>query len=107
MYDAIGNQWRAGRQLKRMSTEGKAVSLKYHHNGLRTQKVVAADLLLSAWHAVHSHDTLEAAHRDALHFFYDAQGRPEKVSYNGVIYIYIPSLRGDAVRLLDNSGTLV
>ena len=43
-YDAIGNpltdgtwtyQWQAGRQMKRMSAEGKAVSFKYDHNGLR------------------------------------------------------------------------
>ena len=42
-----------------------------------------------------------------LHFFYDAQFRTEKVSYNGVIYTYIHNSQGDIVALLDNSGTLV
>ena len=44
---------------------------------------------------------------DELHFFYDAQSRPAKVSYNGVIYTYIHNLQGDIVGLLDNSGALV
>lgn len=73
---------------------GKAISLKYHHNGLRTQRVVKADLVLSAGLAVHPHDTLEAVHRDVPHLFYDAQGRPEKVSYNGVILYLHPQLAG-------------
>ena len=126
-YDAIGNpltdgtwtyQWQAGRQLKRMSAEGKAVSFKYDHNGLRTQKVVEASWYpettnyylhgkLLTHMTVDYRDTSEAAHQDNLHFFYDAQSRPAKVSYNGVIYTYIHNLQGDIVGLLDNSGTLV
>ena len=126
-YDAIGNplndgmwtyEWQAGRQLKRMSTEGKAVSFKYDHNGLRTQKVVEADWYpettnyylhgkLLTHMTVDYRDTSEVAHQDILHFFYDAQSRPVKVSYNGVIYTYIHNLQGDIVGLLDNSGALV
>ena len=49
----------------------------------------------------------EVAQQDKLHFFYDAQSRPAKVSYNGVIYTYILNLQGDGVGLLDNSGNLV
>ena len=33
-----------------------------------------------------------------LHFFYDAQGRPAKVDYNGVIYTYVHNLQGDIVK---------
>ena len=126
-YDAIGNpltdgtwtyQWQAGRQLKRMSVEGKAVSFKYDHNGLRTQKVVEASWYpettnyylhgkLLTHMTVDYRDSSEAAHQDNLHFFYDAQSRPAKVSYNGVIYTYIHNLQGDIVGLLDNSGALV
>ena len=126
-YDAIGNptndgtwtyEWQAGRQLKRMSTEGKAVSFKYDHNGLRTQKVVEADWYpettnyylhgkLLTHMTVDYRDISEAAHQDVLHFFYDAQSRPAKVSYNGVIYTYIHNLQGDVIGLLDNSGALV
>ena len=32
------------------------------------------------------HNWDEVEHIDKLHFFYDAQSRPAKVSYNGVIY---------------------
>ena len=126
-YDAIGNplndgtwtyEWQAGRQLKRVSTEGKAVSFKYDHNGLRTQKVVEADWgpettnyylhgKLLTHMTVDYRDTSEVLHQDVLHFFYDAQSRPEKVHYNGILYTYIHNLQGDIVGMLDNSGTLV
>ena len=126
-YDAIGNplndgtwayEWQTGRQLKRMSAEGKAVSFKYDHNGLRTQKVVEQSWYpettnyylhgkLLTHMTVDYRDTSETAHQDNLHFFYDAQSRPAKVSYNGVIYTYIHNLQGDIVGPLDNSGTLV
>ena len=49
----------------------------------------------------------EVAQQDKLHFFYDAQSRPAKVSYNGVLYTYVHNLQGDVVGLLDNSGNLV
>jgi len=51
-YDDIGNptndgiwayEWEAGRKLKAMSAEGTALTFKYDHNGLRTQKVVQQD----------------------------------------------------------------
>ena len=126
-YDAIGNplndgtwtyEWQAGRQLKRMSTEGKVVSFKYDHNGLRTQKVVEADWgpettnyylhgKLLTHMTVDYRDTSEVVHQDVLHFFYDAQSRPEKVHYNGILYTYIHNLQGDIVGMLDNSGALV
>ena len=126
-YDAIGNplsdgtwayEWQAGRQLKRMSTEGKVVSFKYDHNGLRTQKVVETDWYpettnyylhgkLLTHMTVDYRDTSEVAHQDVLYFLYDAQSRPEKVSCNGVLYTYVHNLQGDIVALLDNSGALV
>ena len=126
-YDAIGNplndgtwsyEWQAGRQLKRMSAKGKALTFQYDHNGLRTQKVVEADWYpettnyylhgkLLTHMTVDYRDTSEAAHQDVMHFFYDAQSRPAKVSYNGTVYTYIHNLQGDVVGLLDNSGNLV
>ena len=126
-YDAIGNplndgtwsyEWQAGRQLKRMSAEGKALTFQYDHNGLRTQKVVEADWYpettnyylhgkLLTHMTVDYRDTSEAAHQDVMHFFYDAQSRPAKVSFNGTVYTYIHYLQGDVVGLLDNAGALV
>ena len=127
VYDAMGNplndgtwtyEWQAGRQLKRMSAEGTALTFQYDHNGLRTQKVVEADWYpettnyylhgkLLTHMTVDYRDTSEAAHQDVMHFFYDAQSRPAKVSFNGTVYTYIHNLQGDVVGLLDNSGTLV
>ena len=89
--------------MKRVSTEGKAVSFKYDHNGLRTQKVVEADWgpettnyylhgKLLTHMTVDYRDTSEVLHQDVLHFFYDAQSRPEKVHYNGILYTYIHNL---------------
>lgn len=40
--------------------------------------------------------------------FHDAQSRPVKVSYNGVLYTYAHNnLQGDIVGLLDSNGSLV
>ena len=53
------------------------------------------------------HDWDEVAQQDKLHFFYDAQSRPVKISYNGVIYTYVHNLQGDIVGILDSTGALV
>ena len=101
-----------------MSREGQSLTFKYDYNGMRTQKV-----LEHSWYpettnyylhgqllthmTVDYRDTSEASHQDVMHFFYDAQSRPAKVSLNGVMYTYIHNLQGDIVELLDNSGALV
>ena len=113
-YDAIGNplndgtwsyEWQAGRQLKQMTKSGTTIQFKYDHNGLRVGKVVNGTETKYMLHGkLVTHLTVGS---DNLHFFYDAQSRPAKVSYNGTIYTYIHSLQGDIVGLLDNSGTLV
>ena len=112
--DAIGNpltdgtwtyQWQAGRQLKQMTKSGTTIQFKYDHNGLRVGKVVNGTETKYMLHGkLVTHLTVGS---DNLHFFYDAQGRPAKVSYNGVIYTCIHNLQGDIVGLLDNSGALV
>ena len=126
-YDAIGNPlndgawaftWAAGRQLKKMVREDRTLDFKYDHNGMRIQKVLQHDWYpettkytyhgkLLTHMTVDYTDWDEVAQQDKLHFFYDTQSRPAKVSYNGVIYTYILNLQGDIVGLLDNSGNLV
>ena len=113
-YDAIGNpltdgtwtyQWQASRQLKQMTKSGTTIQFKYDHNGLRVGKVVNGTETKYMLHGkLVTHLTVGS---DSLHFFYDAQSRPAKVSYNGTIYTYIHNLQGDVVGLLDNSGALV
>ena len=101
-----------------MSAEGTALYFKYDHNGLRTQKVVQQDWYPVTYnYLLHgkliTHMTVdytdwdEVAQKDVLHFFYDAQSRPAKVSFNGVIYTYIHNLQGDTIGLLDSAGNLV
>ena len=126
-YDAIGNplndgnwtyEWQAGRQLKQMSTEGASVSFKYDHNGMRVQKVVEQSWYPETTNYIYhgkllTHMTVdytdfdEVAHQDKMHFFYDAQSRPAKVSYNGVIYTSILHLQGDIVAIVDSGGNPV
>ena len=42
-----------------------------------------------------------------MHFWYDGQGRPAIVNYNGTIYHYVYNLQGDVIALLDNSNSIV
>ena len=42
-----------------------------------------------------------------LHFYYDAQGKPSVVIYDGTAYGYLYNLQGDVVALVDGTGTKV
>ena len=42
-----------------------------------------------------------------MHFYYDGQGRPAIVNYNGSYYHYLYNLQGDVIGLVDTSGSLV
>ena len=42
-----------------------------------------------------------------MHFYYDTQGRPAMVDFNGTKYMYLHNLQGDIVGSLDASGQLV
>ena len=110
--------WAAGRQLKKMVREDRTLDFKYNHNGMRIQKVLQHDWYpettnytyhgkLLTHMTVDYHDWDEVAQQDKLHFFYDAQSRPVKISYNGVIYTYVHNLQGDIVGILDSTGALV
>ena len=44
---------------------------------------------------------------DNLHFFYDAQGKPSVVDFNGTKYGYVHNLQGDVVAIIDSAGTQV
>ena len=44
---------------------------------------------------------------DELHFYYDAQGNPAVVVFNGTAYGYLYNLQGDVIALVDGSGTKV
>ena len=44
---------------------------------------------------------------DELHLYYDAQGKPAVVVFNGTAYGYLYNLQGDVIALVDGSGTKV
>ena len=113
-YDAIGNPlndgtwtytWSAGRQLTQMVKDGMTIQYRYDHNGLRIAKIengVETRYVLNGKRLTHLHRG-----NDWMHFFYDIQGRPAKVCYNGTIYSYIHNLQGDVVGIIDTDGNVV
>ena len=113
-HDAIGNPlndgtwnytWTVGRQLAQMSKDGMTIQYRYDHNGLRVAKIVngvETRYVLNGKQLTHLHRG-----NDWMHFFYDAQGRPAKVRYNGTIYSYIHNLQGDVVGIIDTDGNVV
>ncbi len=113
-YDAIGNPltydgwtftWKAGRMLASMVKTGTNAQFTYDHNGMRIRKVVngvTTNYTLNGKNVVH----MTQGGYD-LHFFYDAQGKPGMVTYNGVDYFYVYNLQGDVVALIDANGTQV
>lgn len=113
-YDAIGNPltydgwtftWKTGRMLHSMVKSGTNVQFTYDHNGLRMKKVVnnvTTNYVLNGKSIVHM--TQES---NELHFFYDAQGKPAMVRFNGMDYFYVYNLQGDVVAMIDVNGTQV
>lgn len=75
-YDAIGNptndgtwtyEWRAGRQLKRMSKADMSVEFKYDHNCLRTQKKVTENGAVTTTDYTPGEDGVTEADIELLH----------------------------------------
>ena len=86
------------------------VEFAYDSNGLRTQKKVTKfdGTVEITNYTLHGKLLTEmTCGEDRLHFFYDAQNRPAKVNYNGVLYTYVHNLQGAVVGIFDNAGKLV
>ena len=83
--------------------------MKYNSAGLRVQKDVTANGVTETTQYILNGKlvTEMICGTDKMHFFYDAQSRPAKVSYNGEMYTYLHNLQGDIVGIVDTSGTLV
>ena len=114
-YDSIGNPtndgtwaytWEHGKQLKQMSRTGETVSFEYNEEGLRTKKTATStgvtEYILHGKNITHM---TQGSH--TLHFYYDAQGKPGIVIYDGTAYGYLCNLQGDVVALVDGTGTKV
>ena len=84
--------------------DGRPVEVTYKYNaaGLRIQKAVdgiKTDYFLHGKQLMHL-----KRERESMHFYYDAQGRPQTVKYNGTYYDYVHNLQGDIVGIVDESG---
>ncbi len=120
-YDAIGNlktyagweyEWMAGRRLVKQTQNEKVVSYDYDHNGMRIRQIVSnktSGYVYATYNYTYNGSKLVhmTVYNDELHFFYDNQGRPAKVKYNGVMYTYLHNQQGDVVGIVDSSGALV
>ena len=121
-YDDIGNPtndgtwqytWQHGKQLRQMQKTESGVTTtivyEYNEDGLRTKKTVTVgedetvtEYILHGKNIVHM---TQGTHE--LHFYYDAQGRPSIVIYDGTAYGYLYNLQGDVVAIVDSSGAKV
>ena len=84
---------------------GASVQFRYGYNGMRTQKVVNSTTTDYTYHGTLLTNLKQGS--NYMHFYYDAQGRPAMVDFNGTKYMYLHNLQGDIVGLLDSSGNLV
>ena len=119
-YDSIGNPtsyngwhytWEKGRQLTKMTDNVvDTITFKYNADGLRIQKrkVTTYGLDVTTNYILHGKNIVHMTQgTNVLHFWYDAQGRPAIVEYNGVKYAYIHNLQGDIVGIIDSNGNEV
>ena len=119
-YDAIGNltnyagwtyTWEGGRQLKKQVQNTTVVTYDYNNNGLRTRKVYSNTDGYVYWTMNYFYNGTQLTHltkgSEWMHFYYDGQGRPAIVNYNGSYYHYLYNLQGDVIGMVDNTGTLV
>ncbi len=120
-YDEIGNlktyagwvyEWDAGRRLVKQTQNEKVVAYDYDCNGMRIRQTVSAKTsgyIYAIYNYTYNGTKLVhmTVYNDDLHFFYDSQGRPAKVKYNGAMYTYLHNLQGDIVGIVDGSGALV
>ena len=86
------------------------VEFSYDHNGLRTQKKVtkADGTVETTDYVLHGKIVTHLCRgSNEMHFFYDAQSKPVKVSFNGELYSYIHNILGDVVGIIDSSGNVV
>ena len=83
----------------------QAVSYQYNASGLRVSKTVDG---VTTQYTLHGKlITHLKKGTDELHFFYDAQGKPAMVEFNGSYYAYVHTLQGDIAAIVDNTGIKV
>ena len=116
-YDNIGNPlsyyngtrwaftWENGRSLATATNGTTNISYAYDADGLRTAKVV--DGVTHNYLYASGQLLREAYGANTLDFFYDANGYPYALKYNGTTYYYITNLQGDVMYLIDSNENTV
>lgn len=121
-YDAIGNPlsyrdgmtmtWQNGRQLASLSKGSTQVAYKFDANGMRTSKTVhdtSIDQTRETKYYYDSDNKLIAIYGlfgNIMHFYYDADGKINSMSYAGEMYYYVTNLQGDVTKLVKSDGTV-
>ena len=97
--------WDNGRSLTRAVSTSTAVDFTYDLSGLRTSKTVANvkhNYLYAGGKLMR-----ESYGSNTLDFFYDDNGTPYALKYNGTVYYYVTNLQSDVVQIVDASGNTV
>ena len=119
-YDAVGNPtndgtwtytWQHGKQLASMTriVGNETVSFEYNEDGLRTKKTVTnGEGTVTTEYVLHGKNIVHMKNgTNEMHFFYDAQGRPAIVVFNGSSYRYMYTLQGDVYGLTNENNSWV
>ena len=102
--------WQNGRQLASGTKGSTSFAYTYNADGLRTKKVV--DGVTTEYYWAGSQLAMMIVNPDlptkkVLKFYYDAEGIPMCLDYNGTVYYYITNLQGDVVALADQYGEVI
>ncbi len=87
----------------------KVVEFEYNSAGLRVQKKVTDHGKTVTTEYIYHGSQLAGltCGNDTLHFFYDTQGRPAQLEFNGKKYSYVSNIQGDVVGILEDAGTFI
>lgn len=92
-------------RLPRAVSTTQALDFTYDSSGLRTSKTV--DGVTHKYLYAGGKLMRETYGSNTLDFFYDANGTPYALKYNGTVYYYITNLQGDVIQIVDASGNAV
>ena len=102
--------WQNGRELASGTKGSTSFAYTYNADGLRTQKVVGNLVYTYYWQgsqlAAMTIGTSNSVGQ-ILKFYYDSNGIPFALNYNGINYLYITNLQGDVIGIASNAGVEV
>ena len=98
--------WTFDGRVQKFDQGGVWTEYTYNRNGIRTSKnflnMVRYDYALDG-----NRILSQKWGNNTMLFYYDENGAPQSVSYNGTLYTYVLNLQGDVIQIRDVSGNLV